>query len=311
MSAAHDHHAPEQPEFSHPIIWTVLILGITAFLTWLFFHNLFHGMNVARHHHKIHVHSVGEAEPDHKALMANRSSDVIDQGAAVYNAKCASCHGAQGNSNPSNLKPAPRNFHTDGWKNPQGGGPYALYQVLVKGLGTMPPFPGLSAEDKYAVNHYIAETMVKKFNKDNYVATDSEDVQKTIPAPGVAGGHGADHDPASVVVKAPVQSLMAGLAQTEEKRLQTLQQWTNAAREKAVRENASAQQQTLIDEFAQFSSANPGLAQVLHTSVMANNEKEFQSLLLKSDGSGTVRPAFQVLSTEELRGLFALLKGGK
>jgi mono/diheme cytochrome c family protein len=307
MSAAHDHHhAPEQPEFSHPILWTVLILGITAFLSWLFFHNLFHGMNVARHHHKIHVHSAGEPEPDHKALMANRSSDVIDQGAAVYNAKCASCHGTQGNSNPSNLKPAPRNFHTDGWKNAQGGGPYALYQVLVKGLATMPAFPGLSAEEKYAVNHYIAETMVKKFNKDHYVEMDSEDIQKTIPAPGAAGGHGTHHDPASVVVKAPVQSLMAGLAQTEEKRLQALYNWM-----KTVREKAPFEQQALVQDFAQLTSENPGLAQALHTSVLANNEKEFHSLLLTADGSGTVRPAFQVLSTEELRGLFALLKGGK
>ena len=87
---------------------------------------------------------------------------MLDAGAVIFNAKCANCHGSQGNSNPTNLKPAPRNFHTDAWKNPNGGSPYALYLVLTKGLGTMPAFQSLTPEQRYAVNHYIVDVFARE-----------------------------------------------------------------------------------------------------------------------------------------------------
>ena len=309
MSAAHDDihaHAPEQPEVSHPLLWSVCILSIAIFLAWLFFHFLFKGMHVARHHGKIEIHQAGEAEPDHKALMANHSAEVVDQGAAVYNAKCASCHGTQGNSNPSNLKPAPRNFHADAWKNPNGGGPYALYLVLKKGLGTMPAFPGLSAEDKYAVNHFITETWVKKVNNAHYVELDRDDVQKTIPLPGAAGEHGGDHHPAQVEVKAPVLPLMAGIAKKEQQQINIVQVWAEAASAAAP-----AERKQVAYRFADLAKSEPGLALAIKQTVMANDQPRFTALLAGSDGSGAVRSYFSLLSADELIGLYSLLKGGQ
>jgi cytochrome c5 len=309
MSAAHDDHAhaaPEQPEISHPALWSVFILAIASLLAWLFFHFLFAGMHVARHHHKIHVHQAGEPEPDHLKLMAHHTDDVLDKGASVYNAKCASCHGAQGNSNPTNLKPVPRNFHTDSWKNKNGGGPYALYLVLEKGLGTMPAFPGLSAEEKYAVNHFINYTWVKPFNKEHFVEMDNDAIVKTIPPPGAAGEHGKGHHPNEIVVKVPVRSLLAGMVKAEEPAVNMVQVWAEAARA-----SAPAESQRTANHFVDLVKQEPGLAIALKETVAANQPQQFATLLAGSDGTGNVRAYFNLLSTDELHGLFALLKGGK
>lgn len=309
MSAAHDAehaHAPEQPELSHPILWSVLILAIMAFLTWLFFHYLFQGMHVARHHEKIVVHQAGEPEPDHLKLAANNSADVVDAGAAVYAAKCASCHGAQGNTNPSGLKPAPRNFHTDTWKNPGGGNPYALYQVLTKGLGTMPAFPGLTPEQRYAVNHYIVETWTKKHNPTCYVTEIPDDQKKQIPPPGAAGAHGGEAHPERIEPKAPVRPLLSGMAKNGAAEVTAVQSWAVLARQSAKPDSAY-----LAGRFVALVEAQPALGQQVHAAVRADDRSRFNALLAGSDGSGAVRPDFSLASADQLGGLFELLKGVK
>jgi hypothetical protein len=307
--SAHDDahaHAPEQPEVSHPLLWSVLILAIMGFLTWLFFHYLFHGMHVARHHEKIQVHQAAEPEPDHEKLSRNNSQEVVDAGQAIYTAKCASCHGAQGNSNPSNLKPAPRNFHTDPWKNPEGGSPYALYLVLTKGLGTMPAFPGLTPEQRYAVNHYITETWTRKYNAANYVADNPESLKKQIPAPGAAGGHGGDRHPERVEPKVPVRPLLAGMARVGDEQVRALRGWAALARRGAKPETRAA-----AESFAVLVEDAPALALRVHEAVRANDRTRFDALLAGSDGSGAVRADFSLASADQLGGLFELLKGVK
>jgi mono/diheme cytochrome c family protein len=307
--SAHDDahaHAPEQPEVSHPLLWSVLIIGIMGFLAWLFFHYLFHGMNVARHHEKIEVHKAAEPEPDHEKLSKNTSPEMVDAGQAVYTAKCASCHGAQGNSNPSNLKPAPRNFHTDAWKNPNGGSPYALYLVLTKGMGTMPAFPGLSPEQRYAVNHYITETWTKKDNAANYVAENPEALKKQIPAPGAAGEHGGERHPERVEPKAPVRPLLAGLAKHGDEQVLALRGWAALARRGAKPEAVA-----VADRFVALVDAAPALALRVNEAVRANDRTRFDALLAGSDGSGAVRADFSLASADQLGGLFELLKGVK
>jgi mono/diheme cytochrome c family protein len=310
MSAAHDdthaHAAPEQPEVSHPLLWTACLLAIMTFLAWMFFHFLYRGMHIARHGHPIEMHQGGEAEPDHLKLAANRSQDVIDAGAAVYNAKCASCHGAQGNANPTNLKPAPRNFHVDAWRNPNGGGPYALYLVLAKGLGTMPAFPGLTPEQRYAVNHYITQTWVKKYNPANYLEQDPPELVKQIPPPGAVGGHEGLHDPDQIEPKAPVRPLLAGIAATQSQRVQEVRAWVEAAQRAAPPASAP-----LVARFAALAEERPGLAVAVRSAVGAGDRKAFATLLAGSDGSGAVRPDFSLASADELGALFELLKGGK
>jgi mono/diheme cytochrome c family protein len=311
MSAAHDDahaHAPEQPEVSHPLLWSALILAIMAFLTWLFFHYLFHGMHVARHHEKIVVHKeAAEVEPDHQKLSANNSQEVIDAGAAIYVANCASCHGAQGNTNPTNLKPAPRNFHTDAWKNPNGGSPYALYLVLTKGLGTMPAYAGkLSPEQRYAVNHYITETWTRKINKAHYVAENPPELKKQIPPPGAASGEGGERHPERVESKAPVRPLLASLAQHGDAQAKQVRTWAALARSGAKPETVHA-----AERFVALVDAQPALGQLLHSAVKAGDRTRFEMLLAGSDGSGAVRPDFSLASADQLGGLFELLKGVK
>jgi mono/diheme cytochrome c family protein len=309
MSAAHDDahaHAPEQPEVSHPLLWSVLILGIMAFLAWLFFHYLFHGMHVARHEEKITVHRAAEPEPDHEKLAKNVSPEVIDAGQAIYNAKCASCHGAQGNSNPSNLKPAPRNFHTDAWKNPNGGSPYALYLVVSKGMGTMPAFPGLSPQQRYAVNHFIVETWTKKDNHHCYEAENPEALKKQIPAPGAAGEHGGERHPELVEAKAPVLPLLAGLAKHGDEEVHALRAWAALARRGAKPETAA-----LANDFVALVEVEPSLAGRVQEAVRSNDRTRFDALLAGSDGSGAVRADFSLASADQLGGLFELLKGVK
>lgn len=311
MSAAHDDshaHVPEQPEVSHPLLWTALILAIMAFLTWLFFHYLFHGMHVARHHEKIETHTeVAKVEPDHQKLSANNSQDVIDSGAAIYAANCASCHGAQGNTNPTNLKPVPRNFQTDSWKNANGGSPYALYLVLTKGLGTMPAYAEkLTPEQRYAVNHYITETWTKKFNLNHYVLENSAELKKLIPPPGVASSEGGERHPERVEPKAPVRPLLAALAQSEQAQVKNLQAWAALARGGAKPETTS-----IAERFVVLVEAEPALARQLHVAVKAGDRTRFETLLAGSDGSGAVRPDFSLASADQLGGLFELLKGVK
>ena len=308
MSAAHDdtHAAPEQPEVSHPLLWSVCIFAIMTFLVWLFFHYLFQGMHAARHHEPLAVHSTGEVEPNHELLAKNIAPEVLDAGAVIFNAKCANCHGSQGNSNPTNLKPAPRNFHTDAWKNPNGGSPYALYLVLTKGLGTMPAFQSLTPEQRYAVNHYIVETWVKTSNKVCYEPENSDEIKKQIPPPGVAGVHGAEHHPEDIEAKAPVLPLMAGLAKNEDVQVMGVRAWAELARLSAKSDNLM-----LVDSLVTLVNAEPGLGQMVQAAVKDNDRARFGVLLTSSDGSGAVHANFNLASADHIGGLFEFLKGVK
>jgi mono/diheme cytochrome c family protein len=284
----------------------VCIFAIMIFLTWLFFHYLYQGMRVARHHEPLAVHRTGEAEPNHEALAKNTSAEVIDAGAVIFNAKCANCHGSQGNSNPTNLKPAPRNFHTEAWKNPNGGGPYALYLVLTKGLGTMPAFQSLSPEQRYAVNHYIVETWVKTNNKVGYVAENSDEIKKQIPPPGTAGAHGAEHHPEDIEAQAPVLPLMAGIAKNEDVQVVGVRAWVELARLSAKSDNLM-----LLDSLVALVNAEPGLGQMVQAAVKDNDRSRFSTLLTSSDGSGAVHADFNLASADHIGGLFEFLKGVK
>lgn len=311
MSAAahdhdHSHHAPERPEVSSPLLWTVCILAIISFLAWMFFHYLASGRVVGRHHGLIHVEAAGEPEPDHIKLMADRSSAVIDQGAVIYGAKCASCHGAQGNSNPSNMNPPPRNFHNDGWKCQLGGGPYALYSVLTHGQNTMPSFPGLTPAQRYAVIHFLRESWVKTANAKNYVDSDAPEVVKEIPPPGVAGHAEVVHDPSSVEIKAPVHALMAGIAQDQDVAVNELMAWIYAAGRSAPSTQVGA-----VQQLAALASIRPALVAQARAAVIGGDQPRFVTVLAGSDGSGALSPFFALLPENELAALFQLLKGGK
>lgn len=120
---------------------------------------------------------------DHRKLM-KPSEDLVALGTKVFANNCASCHGAEGLGNGtagSKLAVKPRNFHSlDNWK--QGASTLGMYHTLEKGLGSMPAFPALDPEQRYAVIHYIHA----EFMKDLAIPADSEKDIAALPQPGGA-----------------------------------------------------------------------------------------------------------------------------
>lgn len=122
---------------------------------------------------------------DHRKLM-KPTEDLIALGQRLYVANCQSCHGSEGYGDGTAgrlLAVKPRNFHgplTD-WKN--GASTLAFYSTLEKGLGSMPAFPALNPEQKYAVIHYIHAAFMGNLN----VPADSDAAIAALPAPGAGG----------------------------------------------------------------------------------------------------------------------------
>jgi mono/diheme cytochrome c family protein len=210
----HDHGGkPEPREFSNPVLWTVGLIAIMGALAWVFFHYLHVGVHHVQGEPKFAMPSKGAAGPDHAALIADRSPEVLDRGEIVYGKNCASCHGPTGDSNPNNIKPEPRHFRTEGMKNPLGDGPYAWYKVLTDGYGAaMPAFRSLTPADRYAVTHFIRERWIKPANAPFYVENDKDEVAKQIPAAGSAGASEAKVDLAKIVPPPAVYGVMARAA---------------------------------------------------------------------------------------------------
>ncbi|MBA3937506.1 MAG: cytochrome c [Planctomycetes bacterium] len=311
MSAHDETHLPEQPELTHPLLWTVCLLTAIVVLSWWFFDWLSSGRVDGRKHERLERHSL-VGEPDHLKLIADRSPAVLASGAALYAKNCASCHGANGVPGPASGTP-PRNFHSDGFKNDLGGGPYGFYTVLAKGYGgNMPSFPGLTAEQKYAIAHYVRETFIKADNAKNYAAADSEAVTKQIPPPGAAGGEGGEKvRPDQLEVAAPVQRLMAGMARAEGVRLHDDAVWLAAA----LTATPPAKRGLLV-EIWHLERNRPGLVAEIRHAVAAGDQVRFAALLTGADGSGVVRPVFALASADELAGAFTALastraEGGK
>ena len=206
----HDHHKPEPKEFSNPVLWTLGLVAIMIGLAWVFFHHIGVGLSHAKGESKFAMPQKGVAGPDHVALIALRSTDVLDRGEILYGKNCASCHGPNGDGNPSNITPHPRLFRTEGLQSKLGNGPYAWFEVLTKGYGAgMPGFRNLTPEDRYAVAHFVRERWIKPAGAAFYADVDAPDIAKTIPEAGGVAGAEEKIDPASVVPPLAVYGVMA------------------------------------------------------------------------------------------------------
>src|SRR4051812_26886911 len=181
----HGAHAPEPREITHPAIWTVGLVAMSLFLVWVFFHEISLGHAAARGEPSVpdlmRAEGGGPPEPDHLKLIQDRSPEVLEKGQEVYAKNCATCHGMNGDLKGGTNAQA-RNFHTDAFKNPCGGGPYGLFLVVTNGYGAMPGLKNIDPASRYAVVHYVRETWVKTDNAKNYVAEDPPGIQKEIPA---------------------------------------------------------------------------------------------------------------------------------
>lgn len=88
--------------------------------------------------------------------LAKPTPELIAQGKQIYAGNCASCHGTDGKGDgpaAAAFNPKPRNFTSGEWK--QGGKPSQIFNTLSTGMGSMPSFAALPAEQRWALVHFI------------------------------------------------------------------------------------------------------------------------------------------------------------
>ncbi len=118
--------------------------------------------------------------PVNVTVVGRTSKVLVDKGANLYKANCASCHGDNGlgdGLSASTLPVKPRNFHSpEGWKN--GRTVSNLYKTLHEGivLNGMQSFNYLPAEDRFAIIHFI-RTMAADYPVDSL--TELLELEKT------------------------------------------------------------------------------------------------------------------------------------
>jgi caa(3)-type oxidase subunit IV len=86
--------------------------------------------------------------------------ELVAKGKELFKVQCTSCHGETGQGDgaaASALNPKPRNFHViDGWKN--GRKVSMIFKTLKEGIpgSAMASYSTLSADDRWALSHYVA-----------------------------------------------------------------------------------------------------------------------------------------------------------
>ena len=288
-------------ERTHPLLWTAGLLVIVAILIGWFAHFYGKGSAHGREKGRIEAKKQEQSEPNHADLIKNKSGDVLDRGSILYAKNCASCHGLQGNGNPSNMNPPPRNFHTEAFKNANGGGPYAMYLVLTNGYagGRMPAFSAsLTPEDRYAVAHYLRESFVKPYNPTVYVEKDLAKVE--IPKPGGASSGEVQVPPAQRKPPKEVFALMNGVSQQAASEVADATVWLRQA--KVGSQGAVAGAIVALDRRL----AGTAVLVDLRRTVVAGDRKRFDALLL-SPTHGAFIADLPLLSVSDLDGLYAQL----
>ncbi len=109
------------------------------------------------------VDSGGGADMGDVAKLAKVTPEQITEGKKIFAANCISCHGTEGKGNgpaAAAFTPKPRNFTSGEWKN--GGKPTEIFQTLISGLGSMPSFAALPAEQRWALVHYVRSLSPKR-----------------------------------------------------------------------------------------------------------------------------------------------------
>ncbi len=306
-SDGHHEHVPgaaEPRELSHPLLWTVGLLVSVAALGFVFFHF----KDLGKQHAKgepVWALPTAEVGPDHAALIDDKSQAVLDKGEIIYSKNCASCHGPNGDTNPSNINPKPRNFHADPLKAKWGSGPYGIFMTLSEGYGaSMPAFANLMPADRYAVAHFIRETWMKpNAEATHYTEKDADEIAKLIPAAGESGdGAAVAVDPLAVKPPATALPLMATVAAADQGNRQRLGQWLSDA---GI--DTGAELQPAFNRLrALFSTQNARIANLFATA-KAQDKAAFTAVLVGEDGAGSADPYFSLLGQDTLQKLYARL----
>ncbi len=96
---------------------------------------------------------------DHAGIIEALDDDAIKRGGRTYNRNCINCHG---NVEVEGSIPLASKFWQDTMK--VGSDPYAMYQTVTRGYGSMPPQMHLTPREKYDVIHYIRQKFIKEEN---------------------------------------------------------------------------------------------------------------------------------------------------
>jgi mono/diheme cytochrome c family protein len=300
--SAHD-PAPRKIELTNPLLWTVGLVAMALFLAWLFFVCMDIGSADVRGEQKVADYMVSaEPTPDFEALIADRGPATLAAGKQIFDTNCATCHGVNGDTKGATTQGA-RNFRADAFKNPNGGGPYALYVVVSNGFnGVMPSFSaGFKPAQRMAVVQYVREAFVKKYNQEHYVEQDPADVLASIPKPGSSAAGGAEALPPNQrAVPGMTYQLMAVAADQAASADAALATWAEAARDAAGDQPTRADAEALCDLVARA----PGLGVELRASAAGAAQERFASLLTGGVEGGVDRAAFLVMSKERVAALY-------
>ncbi|MEX2231755.1 MAG: cytochrome c, partial [Cyclobacteriaceae bacterium] len=133
-----------------------------------------------------------ESDIDHKGLITaleDRYDESLTTGQHIYKKLCFNCHGnpEQTGSIPTSFK-----FWQDTFK--VGNDPYAIYQTLTKGYGSMPPQVSLTPIEKYDVINYIRNNFISHRNESQYFEIDSAYLE-SLPAGSSPGPAPTDFKP--------------------------------------------------------------------------------------------------------------------
>jgi hypothetical protein len=294
----HDAHVQDPPDITNPLLWTVGLVAICSFLVWLFFHFLDEGRITGRDHGVIELQRPLEAEPDHLSLIETNTVEVREMGQQLYLKNCAACHGQDGHPASVNNRQA-RDFHTDRFTNPQGGGPFGFYSVITHGLGAMPPVPAVDPAGRYAIAHFIRETWVKTDNAANYVEKDSPQVLASLPKPGAAKEEGPKTPPNEQPVPETMYPLLHAIADDADREAEPIRRWLAAARGFADQRSAAD-----LRQLEEFLLRRLRLGTETHRAALAGDAKRFQESLLSAAPISGEGSAFAVMPVERMAALF-------
>ena len=127
----------------------------------------------------------GTAQQVNLVPLLKSTPALLAEGAQVFQANCAPCHGAEGYGNGPRgvgLNPPPRNYHTGVFR--YGTSVLTMYHTVTFGSpGTsMPSFIALSPEQRMAVVHFIRDNFIPKKALQN----NTEEQLEAIASPAAA-----------------------------------------------------------------------------------------------------------------------------
>jgi cytochrome c5 len=107
-----------------------------------------------------------EKNIDHAGIIADADLEGFKRGERIYSSNCINCHG-----NPEVEGSIP--LSTKFWEQPlkSGSDAYSMYQTLSRGVGSMPPQPILTPQEKYDVICYIREEFIRNNEAEKYFAS--------------------------------------------------------------------------------------------------------------------------------------------